>query len=230
MEMALVNPRRRSGRRHGRSHRTAAQRAATKRMIAARWGSSRKRHTARRHNPVYLSNPSPRRRRRSSAMRSITHHGHSVSRAAWRRSGYRRNPARRGFDLMGMAKNTLVPGAIGGVGAVGLDMILDRLPLPATLTFGPMRPVVKFAGAIGLGILAGMITNRRIGEQVAIGAIAVSVYDLVKGFMPGAMMVLPAPSAAAAAGPVGAYLEGLGYTSPAVQLGEYIAEDERVYA
>jgi hypothetical protein len=49
------------------------------------------------------------------------------------------------------------------------------LPLPVAMKTGPMAPVVKIAGALGLGALAGMVTNRRMANQVAAGAVTVEV-------------------------------------------------------
>lgn len=162
-ELMLINPRK-------RKRRTKARKANPKRRrrVTAR--------RARRRNPVMpLANV--RRRRRYS----------TVSRKR------RRNPigGRRRFSLRGFTANTLMPSAIGAAGAIGLDVLMGLLPLPAMVKTGPMKPVARIVGAIGIGMLAGMITNRRVGEQVAAGAVTVVMYDTLKGFVRQAMPTLP---------------------------------------
>ena len=85
-----------------------------------------------------------------------------------RKRRFHRNPIGN-FSPMGFVKNTLMPSGVGAVGALGLDVLMGFLPLPAVLK-GPMiSPMVKLVGAVGIGALAGMVTNRRTGEQVAAG-------------------------------------------------------------
>jgi len=96
---------------------------------------------------------------------------------------YRRNPSMRGFRPMAFMKDTLMPSAVGAAGALGLDMLLGFVPLPAMLKTPTMRPLVRIAGAVGIGIVAGMVTNKRIGEQVGAGALTVVLYDTLKGFV-----------------------------------------------
>lgn len=231
MEFSLVNPGRkvRKMKRRRKHHRSAAQRAATRRMLAA----NRSRRGYHRNDP----GPNPRKRRsrrrssfKSNPMRSVTFHGRPASRRRFRRSGFRRNPIGTRVGLRQMARDTLMPGVIGGVGAVGLDFLLQKLPLPAALQSRTMAPIVKFAGAIGLGLVVGMLTkNRRMGESVAAGGIAVTAYDLIKSFMPQPVLVLPAAPVA----PSGALSE---FVSPAQQIpdmgeyvGEYVSEAQYVY-
>jgi len=173
--LAIVsNPGRRKRRKSGgRKRRTAAQKAATRKMIAAnrrRKGARTGRRRARKINPNAgtLMASNPKRRRRSSARK--TH----------RR---RRNPAGRGFNLNTFMKGTLMPSAIGAGGAIGLDLLLGFLPIPATLKVGPFRPVVRLAGAVGLGMLSGFIVNKRMSEQITAGAVTVVLYDTLKGFL-----------------------------------------------
>ena len=117
--------------------------------------------------------------------------------------------------------NTLMPSVVGGAGA---------LALPANLKVGPMAPLVKIAGAVGLGMLAGKMVNRRIGEQIAAGAITVQVYNFAKamlikvgqGKIPGLSMY---PD-----GYMGEYVSGnempeLGYTDSGLQVGTYMPDD-----
>jgi hypothetical protein len=161
-----------------RKRRSAAQIAATRKMIAARRAQLRGR--VRRRNPrhapaVAVPNPAPRKRRwkRTSVQ---------AASAAGRALRYRRrNPI--GFDLRRFATDTLMPSVVGGAGAIGLDVLLGALRLPPALTVGPMRPVVRVGGAIGIGLIASMIAPRRMAEQMAAGALTVVMYDTLRGFL-----------------------------------------------
>lgn len=164
-----------------KKRRTAAQRAATAKMIAARrrmLKGGRKSNPSKKHRAkakhrsasrsraapehVTIINPSPRKAHRAKAHRRA------------------RNPV-GGFvrDFT----SQLVPSAIGGLGALGVDVLVGVLPLPDAIKTGPMRPVVRVAGAAALGFGAGMVSNRRIGQQVAAGALTVVLYDTMKGIL-----------------------------------------------
>jgi hypothetical protein len=232
-QILYVNPAPLKGKRTmAKKRRTAAQRAATKRMIAAnraRRGrkstSGKKRRAARRSNPVTPLRSTKRRRsaRRSTAVRT-------------RRRARRSNPSMPGFvrDAMG----ALVPSAIGGAGALAVDVAMAALPLPAMLTSPAIKPIARVGAAITIGALAGMLVNRRIGSQVMAGGLTVVMYDTIKamaakvlgGKVPGVGMydvpgigmyevqaepqLLPAPA-------------GMGYPEAALQfadngVGEYV--------
>lgn len=151
-ELMLINPRKR---RRAKRKMTAKQR----RYFGKRTKSRRTRKTAIAAAPrrrTYMSNPR-------------------------RRKKYRSNPI-GGFRPRSFINQTLMPAAIGGAGALGLDILLGALPLPDMLKTPAMRPIVRIAGAVGIGILAGMVTNKRLGEQVGAGALTVVLYDTIKGF------------------------------------------------
>ena len=103
---------------------------------------------------------------------------------------YRRNPI-GGFSVKNFAKDTLIPSGIGAAGALGLDLLLGFLPLPAAIKTGPMRPLVKLVGAVGLGMVAGMVGSRKMAEQVTAGAVTVVLYDTIKGFAQKQFPTLP---------------------------------------
>lgn len=147
--------------------RSAAQRRATAKMIAAN------RRARRAANPSSAARPARRSKRRSSS-RAVT---------VYRR---RRNPigGGRGFAFDKFLGATLMPAAAGGAGALALDVLLGVLPLPAALKSGMMRPVVRIGGSLGLGALAGMLGGRKLGEQVAAGALTVVMYDTMRALMP----------------------------------------------
>jgi hypothetical protein len=136
--------------------------------------------------------------------------------------------------LKDFMRGTLVPSAIGGAGALGLDVLLALPFIPDTMKTGPMRPVVRLAGAVALGMVAGMISNRRIAHQVAAGATTVVLYDTMKSYLaqmaggkipgiglyeiPGIGMyeVTPQPQ--------------LGYTDSGIQVGQSMNADEETMA
>ena len=213
--------------------RTAKQKAATRRLVAMNRARSK---------PAARSAPAKRRRpsRRRAAARPVA--APKRRRASRRRSGgWKITPAKtasragralryRRPNPINFLMNTLMPSVVGGAGALALDVAIGVLPLPANLKVGPMAPLVKIAGAVGLGMLAGKMVNRRIGEQIAAGAITVQVYNFAKamlikvgqGKIPGLSMY---PD-----GYLGEYVSGnempeLGYTDSGLQVGTYMPDD-----
>jgi hypothetical protein len=164
----LINPSRRPSKRR---HIAMAKRRRKRRHVVRARSSNpvrrhrvHRRHRARRANPFLFK----RKRRRSRGM------------VAHRR---RRNPLGGRFTLRGFTTQTLVPSTIGAVGALGVDMALNLLPVPVAMKTGIMAPVTRIAGAVAIGALVGMMSNRRIGEQAAAGAITVVLYDTIKGMI-----------------------------------------------
>src|SRR4030042_6898277 len=80
---------------------------------------------------------------------------------------YRRNPSGGRFNMTTFSRNTLMPSAIGAAGALGLDILMGFLPLPDNLKMGPMRNVVRVVGAVGLGMLAGMVVKKDTAANIA---------------------------------------------------------------
>lgn len=74
----------------------------------------------------------------------------------------------------------LTPAAIGGAGAVGLDILLAYIPLPATFQTGWGNYLAKIAGSFGLGMIAGAVTDKRKAEMVTVGALTVSLYTIIR--------------------------------------------------
>ena len=166
-EILLVNPRRRRARR----------------KVAARRRPARRRRTRRRRNPIgpyartsprgmgyYVANP--RRRRRRARRRSPA------------RRRYRRNPT----TMRGMINQLVIPAATAGAGALALDVLWGFVPIPDTIKTGPMRHVAKGLGAVVLGNLVGMMTNKRTGDTMAMGALTVVFHsafrEMTAQFMP----------------------------------------------
>lgn len=203
--------------------RTAAQKRATAKLVAMnkarRSGKSvshakparrRTRKVTRRSNPIVetaLMNPSKRRKVRRSTK--------AASSSAGRVLRYRRkrNPV---GGIGEFVTGQLMPSAIGGGGALLLDVALAVLPIPATLKVGAMAPVVRIAGAVGIGALAGMVTNRKTANQIAAGALTVTMYQIARGFLAKA---LPAGSVPGLSAPPAFY-------DPALPggMGEYVGD------
>lgn len=213
--------------------RTAKQKAATRKMIAAN------RARARGASRPAAAAPKRRASRRRPAARAAAA---PKRRASRRRGGWKITPAKtasragralryRRPNPIDFLSNTLMPSVIGGAGALALDVAIGVLPLPPALKSGPMSPLVKVAGAVGLGMIASKMVNRRVGEQIAAGAITVQVYNFAKamlikvgqGKIPGLSMY---PD-----GYMGEYVSGdelpeaLGYTDSGMQVGEYVSPD-----
>lgn len=181
-ELMLVNPRKRRAR---KKKRTPAQRAATRRLVAAN-----KRRASPRRAPVKRRRAAPVRRRAALPV-------------ARRVRRYKRNPNGRGI-----INTTLMPAATAATGALALDVLWGFVPIPEGLKSGPLRHVVKGAGAIGMGWLAGQVVKKSTAAQFATGALTVIMHDAMRDmmarFMPGV---------------------GLGYYSagmPAGTMGEYV--------
>lgn len=198
--------------------------------------------------PLLLINPRRRRRRKSSSRRRR----HANPRHFRMRRRRHRNPRfgglGRSLSPMNIVRGTVIPAAIGGAGAVGLDVALAYLPLPDTLKSGLPATLVKLVGAIGLGWLAGMAIGRERGRLITLGAVTVMGYqfirDQAKSALPtvkglGSYMDYVDYTLMQDRGGMGAYmapaaarLNGLGFISPApvVQsggstLGAYMSPD-----
>ena len=194
-----------------------ARRHLSRKQIAAGFGGKRaksstrrrrsstpRKHRRRRYarNPVAAVAAAPRRRSRRSAR--------TVGRYV------RRRASRAGGMITGVVTRDIVPAAIGGAGALALDMLWPHLTfLPEQLQTGPLAPVTRIAGALAIGVVGGMIAGRRFGTMMTIGAMVPTFYDIGKGYLAAAVPTpppqgtAPAPTAA-----VHGYAP-LGWTSPA---------------
>lgn len=178
-QVLLVNPSERKGKpKMAKKARTAAQKRATAKLVASnkarRAASAPKRRKARsvtrRSNPITTTFSTRKRRKARSAPKA--------ARRVTRRR--RSNPIGGMGDFL---TGTLMPSAIGGGGALLLDVALAVLPIPASLKVGALAPVVKIAGAVGLGMAAGMVVSRKTANQIAAGALTVTMYNIAKGLL-----------------------------------------------
>lgn len=192
-ELLLINPRRRRSRKKRSS------------------SYKRRRVSRARRNPTY-------RRRRSTAVAVAA--PRTVSRRRRRSSRYRRysSAIRRsysraaGSSIGSFLSGKVLPGLVGAGGALAIDLAWPHLPIPDSLKAGPLAPVVRIAGAIGVGMAASAIGGKKFGNEAMGGAIVVTLYDLLKGFIQKDFPSLP----------MSAFVSGydeLGWISPAQQVG-----------
>lgn len=221
-EILLVNPTKAKNPRRRRRHRA---RNASGRFVKTH-RATRKNSRRRRRNPVALANPRRRRRRRRNPVAALAANPRRRRRrvhVAGRRRR-RRNPR---FALTsGNLSKQLMQAGIGGVGAVALDVGLGYLGnlsfVPEALKSGALKPVVRVAGALGLGYIVGKVRPAW-KAPVTAGALAVTAYfilrDLAAKFAPsiplqgymegdfsGLSYVDPAPALEGYRGGMGAYM------------------------
>src|ERR1700675_1201483 len=200
-ELLLVNPRRRR-----------RKRKMTAKQLKY-FGPRRKRSTRRRRSRVALA-ATPRRRRRS---RRRSHTVAAVRHVRRRRSRrrvtrLRRNPMHMGgFSTRRFLNDTLIPAGIGATGALGVDIALGYFGsfLPPMLSTGLPNVAVKLAAAVGIGMVAGAVAGKKMGEEAMAGAVVVTLYNLVKAQLMSAMPSLP----------LHGYVGGMGWVSPSMQVG-----------
>lgn len=186
--------------------RSAKQKAATRKLVAFN-------KAKRKHNPV-------KKHKKHSRKSVAKHSARHVSRRG-RRSNPIKLPKLGGLGTA--ANNVLMPAAIGAVGAIGMDMILPYIPLPATMMTGNKKYALKAVIAIGLGMLAGKVIGKEKGHAAGVGMLTVVLHDALKENIP-----VYAPSIKLAG--VNEYVDGLGYYSPSMVvdgfddgMGEYVA-------
>ncbi len=157
--LMLINPKRRSAAR--KKPRSAAQKAATKRMVSA----NRSRRVTRKANPIHK--------------RRTTHHAVAAP-ARHKRRARRHNPIALNKPLA-----MLMPALYGAGGALVINAAMNYLPIPAMLTTGKIRYATKF----GLAMLLGTFGKRLLGakaQQMAEGALIVTMTEALKDIVGGA--------------------------------------------
>ncbi|MGH6877266.1 MAG: hypothetical protein ACREHV_07795 [Rhizomicrobium sp.] len=196
-ELIFANPRRKS--------RKGKMPAALKRYWASKRGTTkRKRKTSHRKSA---------RKARGGGAGRVTVVTVRPNPSSPKLRGRRRRSARgriRGFAsrLGGFVPGSLVPAAVGAGGALGIDMLWGYLPLPANMQTGPLAPVARLALAALLGFGVGKFTSAKFGEEVTVGAVTVTVYDLIKAWLQANVPSIPLCT--------GLFTDGLGEYSPAM--------------
>jgi hypothetical protein len=130
----------------------------------------------------------PRKRRKAKAKTSTRRrrsYGGLLARAksaiSRSRRRYRRNPI---GGIGGTAMTQFKDGAIGAVGALAVDVIFAKLPIPANLKTGVLKPITQ--GLIGVGVgmaVAKFVKNRALGHKLAQGAVTISLYNAGKAMV-----------------------------------------------
>lgn len=123
---------------------------------------------------------STRRRRRAPVRRRTTARRRNPVKRVRRRR--RANPSMRGIQGQAMTAFN------GAVGALGLDIALGYIPLPANLKAGPLGYATKLAGAVGLGMVAKNFVKATTATKLTEGAMTVVIHsalrDTVQQFAP----------------------------------------------
>lgn len=144
----------------------------------------------------------PKRRRRTTTRRrrTTTRRATSARRAPRRRSAPVRRTTRRrrrspkmlgGLVSANFFQDTLIPSAIGGAGALGVDIIWAMLPIPPAIKGGAFAPIAKIAGAVLIGGVAGNFAGKKMGERITAGYLTVTAYDMIKNLVGRAAPGLP---------------------------------------
>lgn len=142
--------------------RTAAQKAATKKLVAL----NRRRKNPPRARRATPAAPAKRRapaRRRAAPVRGIRR---------------RRNPIRSGPINAGM---DMVQGAIpAALGAVALDALWANLPLPASIKTGMVGQAAKGVGAVAMALAARRVVSKKTADAMGVGALTVMMHGAIK--------------------------------------------------
>ncbi len=187
-------------------------RRKAKPMAARRRKRSSARRRATRQVAIFSANPARRRRRRRiTRARRRSFLGNPAPRRAGRRRStvrrYRRNPSARG--LGGSFAKLLMPAAGIGLGAIGTEILMGQLPIPAAWKVGVARHVTKGAVGVAAGWAIGkVLRQKRLGMYFSLGAIAIAVHDGVKEVLAAKMpnLAMGYYSPGMITGPMGEYL------------------------
>lgn len=148
------------------------------------------RRRRRRRNPIaFAANPRRRRRRNPIAFANPRRRRRRNPRASYRR---RRNPSMRNMLSLRGLTGALMPAAIGGAGALGVDLMLGYIPLPAWFDSPTGRIVARVGGAFALGVLASFVVPRRTATLITAGALTVTAYNALREYAPLAGISPPA--------------------------------------
>lgn len=201
----VVNPSRRKGKPMAR--RSTKRRRSPGVVVVTRNPARRKRRGMSALQRQYFGGGRRHRRRRS---RGFLANPHRRRRSVRR---YRRNPSMRASREKLM--HLLGPAVGIGLGAIGSEILVGYLPLPAHLKTGPMLYVTKGAVGVAAGLLVGsMLKQKRLGKYIAAGAVAIAVHDGVKS-----LIIKNMPSVKFGQFVPASHMAGLGYASPASLVG-----------
>ncbi len=119
---------------------------------------------------------------------------------------HRRHHRSRRNPMGGVVDDVLMPGLLGAAGGVGLQLLWNAFGtmLPCAITGNTLITVVaQGAAGVGLGALAGMALGKSKGEAVAVGAVAIVLYNYA------ASLISSSPALSGLRGRrIGAYIPG----------------------
>lgn len=157
----LINPHTR-----GTTGRKATTTSKGKTMAKAKHKTARKASTARK---TTTTTAKPRRARASRKTSTVIK--------------YRRNPLPA--RARGIVAENIKPAVIGAAGALALDVIVAKLPIPAQLKTGPANYAARAIGAIALGMVAEKVGKLKHEHAVSLarGGLTVVLHDAGKALM-----------------------------------------------
>lgn len=174
-ELLIVNPRRRRRVRGAGGRFVKSSRRRRRNPVAL----ANPRRRRRRHNPIAaLANPRRRRRRHRNPValanprRRRRHHSVRISRR-------RRHNPRIAFSPRGIL-NAVFPATIGALGAIGVDVAMKYIPLPAQFQTPLWKNVARVGAAFGLSYAASYVLGREKAKQVLAGALTVASYNALR--------------------------------------------------
>lgn len=215
-ELFVVNP---------SPRRAAARKGKTTMARAAR--NSKGRFVKRSRAKTYKANPAPPRRKRRAAPKARrTTRQVAVFRAnpAPRKRRYKRNPI-GGTSFKGLGK-MLMPAMGVGAGAVGSEIVMGYLPIPANFKQGVLRHITKGAVGVGAGLLLSKVLKQKtLGFYVAAGAVVIATHDAIKEFIAARLPMIPQGGFGQYVTPLPSQFGGMGYINPGAtaRFGQYVA-------
>jgi len=163
-----------------------------------------------------LVNPAKRRKSKSKRRKSPIAK-RVVSSVKRRVKKYRCNPiSGSSSGIMNQVKNA----AVGAAGALAVDVVMSKLPLPLAMQTGAGRSAAQGLVSLGLGYaVAKFGKNRSLGVQLAEGGLTIALHGVFKGAVQKAMPTLALgeydDDGLMGEGLLGNDLLGMGYISPA---------------
>lgn len=145
---------------------------------------------------MLVSNPSKRRKsaRKKSVSKRRKSSGSSRRRASRRKSlTFRSNPIRVRGMMSRVVDQQLMPAAKQAAGALAVDVVFGYIGsyLPAQLSTGALRHMTKAAGAIVLSAVAANFVKSSTANEMAKGALTVTIHDAAKELLASAVPGVP---------------------------------------
>lgn len=203
--------------------------AKPKRKPMARRRRTATRRRATRQVAVFRANPVRRRKRRAPmrARRRRSFMSNPVRRVSRRRKSsvrrFRRNPSVRGAAVN--FGKMLMPAMGIGAGAVGAEILMGYLPIPANFKTGVLRHVTKGLVGVAAGMILGKVFKmKRLGNYFALGAVAIATHDAIKELIASKASSINTSGFGQYVRPLPRQFGGMGYINPAAasRLGQYV--------